>query len=306
MKRVFGFFVLLILVCLLAPPLFYAIFPEEFPDLPDPGRRVRVSEALAINVVEEGSGPAVVLVHGLPGSAYDWQALLPELAARGLRVLAYDRVGYAHSDARIDGDFSVAANARDLVGLLAAEDLRDVTLVGWSYGAPVALQAAGMAPGRIARLVLVGAGGTSEEFSGPPEFVEVLFAGPVISWLKSVPPLGRGLQREMSSQAFSGQEPPDWWLPLVEANFSKPATLQTFLGEGAGVGAEPMRPDRVAQPILLIHGEEDRLAPILISEWIHKQVPEAGFWRVEGGSHMLPVTHAAPLADRIEEFVRRD
>ena len=64
-----------------------------------------------------------MLVHGLPGSAYDWAPLTDALAARGFRVIAYDRMGYGYSDARADGDFTIAANARDLLGLLENQDL---------------------------------------------------------------------------------------------------------------------------------------------------------------------------------------
>ena len=56
-------------------------------------------EGLRIRTLEEGSGPAVLLLHGasLGSSADVWTGNLPELAARGLRVIAYDQqIGRAH------------------------------------------------------------------------------------------------------------------------------------------------------------------------------------------------------------------
>jgi pimeloyl-ACP methyl ester carboxylesterase len=172
---------LLLAALVIVPPLWYAVFPVEAPELPPAGRRIPLGDGLAVNAVDLGSGPAVVLVHGLPGSAYDWAPLSEALAARGRRVIAYDRIGYGHSDGRADGDFTLDANARDLVGLLESEDLRGATVVGWSYGGPVTLLAAGLAPERVARVVLVGSGGPSDDDDEPPSVP--FFVKPLMIWV---------------------------------------------------------------------------------------------------------------------------
>ena len=110
--------VIVIVGALALPPLWYAVLPNPVPELPPPGRRVELSRGVGVNVIEEGEGPPVVLVHGHPGSAYDWRHLMPRLAGRGLRALAYDRVGWGHSDWRAKGSFTVDANAKELLALL--------------------------------------------------------------------------------------------------------------------------------------------------------------------------------------------
>ena len=85
-----------VLVLLLAPfwsPL-VGLGPRP---LPPPGRFVSVG-GYRINVIDEGRGAPVVLVHGLPGSAYDWSPLPQRLLAAGFRVIRYDRVGYQNQD----------------------------------------------------------------------------------------------------------------------------------------------------------------------------------------------------------------
>jgi pimeloyl-ACP methyl ester carboxylesterase len=57
--------------------------------------------------------------------------------------------------------------------------------------------------------------------------------------------------------------------------------------------------EELSQPLLLIHGDDDRLAPLAIAEWLHRHAPGSELIVVEGGSHMLPITHADLLADRI-------
>jgi pimeloyl-ACP methyl ester carboxylesterase len=107
----------LILAALVLPPLWYAATAAPPPELPAPGRRVEVWPGLSVNVIEQGTGPAVLLVHGHPGCAYDWQPLMAELAARGFRAIAYDRLGYGYSDGRPSGNVTVEQNAEELYAI---------------------------------------------------------------------------------------------------------------------------------------------------------------------------------------------
>jgi pimeloyl-ACP methyl ester carboxylesterase len=293
------------------PPLWFAVFPHEAPPpLPPPGERVVLPGGVGVNVVAEGSGPAVVLVHGLPGSAYDWRSLAPELAARGRRAVPYDRVGYGHSDPRGDGRYTPQANAEELLALLEALQIEDATVVGWSYGGVTAIFAAAADPSRIRRLVLVGSGGPDSPDAEPPEMplaMRVLYSDPVLRWRTAVPPLGIALMKTVSDAAFSGQPQPAWWLAGLRGNFSRWDTLVTYRSEMAGVGAEGEAPDdfpadRVRVPTLLLHGDEDRLAPIAIARTLHSMLPESELVEIAGGSHMIPITHAAQLAGRIAAF----
>jgi pimeloyl-ACP methyl ester carboxylesterase len=301
MRRL-GLALLAVLVAGIAlPPLWFRLFREPAPELPPPGRRVALASGVAVNVVEEGAGPAVVLVHGLPGSAYDWRLTSAALAERGRRAIAYDRVGYGWSDARPDGAFSVAANAHELLALLAALELEDVTLVGWSYGGGTAIAAALEDPSRVARIVLIGSVGPGFEASPPPRAVaQILFSAPVLGWLHAVPPLARRVQADVSRQAFSAGPEPAWWRPDLAANFARPHTSTSWRSEGAALGdAPPPDPSALAQPVLVIHGNDDRLVPVEVGHELVRRASRARLVLVPGGSHMLPVTHAERVADEI-------
>lgn len=301
-KRVgLGLLALVVLVAV-GPPLFYSIVPYDWPDLPASGRRISVGNGLSVNAIDRGTGRPVVLVHGLPGIGQDWGPLVDELASRGHRVIAYDRIGYGRSDGRPEGslDFTVEANARELLALIESEALEDVTVVGWSFGGPIAIEAVvrsvGVTPQPIARLVLVGTGDPDSddaEVPPPPNLVARL----ILRWVGRVPPAGAAAQRAGSVQAFSERLPPDWWLPNLQANFAAPHTRTTWVGEMSSIGSGgEFAPQRVDVPTLLIHGEDDRLAPLAISEYIHPKISGSRLEVVAGGSHMLPITHAAQLA----------
>ncbi len=118
-------------------------------------------------------GPPVVLVHGLAGSAAEWEDGQAALAASGLRVLAYDRRGYGGSSAPSPyTGTTVEEQAEDLAALLAALGLGPAVVVGRNVGALVALDLAKRHPGRVRGLVLA----APPLFAFVPEAAEVLAA----------------------------------------------------------------------------------------------------------------------------------
>ena len=94
MKRFLFMLAVFLLLLIIVPPTWNALFPTTLPDLPAPGIQVTVREGAAVNALDTGNGQPVVLVHGLPGSAYDWRHLTAELVNADFRVIAYDRLGY--------------------------------------------------------------------------------------------------------------------------------------------------------------------------------------------------------------------
>jgi len=110
-----------------------------------------------------GSGPPLLLVHGIGDSSETWRTVIPRLARRHM-VIAPDLLGHGRS-AKPRADYSVAAYAngmRDLLGVLGIER---VTLVGHSLGGGVAMQFAYQFPERTERLVLVASGGAGRGVS---------------------------------------------------------------------------------------------------------------------------------------------
>lgn len=104
-----------------------------------------------------GSGPAVLLVHGITSNAATWRRAAAHLA-EGHTVIAPDLPGHGES-ANPPGDYSLGAYAASLRDLLALLDVPRVTLVGHSLGGGIALQSAYLFPELVERLVLVSSGG---------------------------------------------------------------------------------------------------------------------------------------------------
>lgn len=104
---------------------------------------VRTVKANGINlaVYEAGSGPAIVLLHGFPGLAFNWHHQIPALAAAGYRVIVPDLRGYGQSDTPTAvEDYDIAHLTGDLVGLLDALGVEKAIFMGHDWGGLLAWQ----------------------------------------------------------------------------------------------------------------------------------------------------------------------
>lgn len=106
--------------------------------------------AVDLHVVEHGDGPPVLLCHGFPDLWRGWRLQMEALAGAGYRAIALDMRGYGRSSAPSDPLlYTPFHTVGDMVGLLDALALSEVTIVGHDFGAGVAWNAALMRPDRF-------------------------------------------------------------------------------------------------------------------------------------------------------------
>ena len=110
-----------------------------------------------------GSGPVIVLVHGITSTSATWERVMPYLAQR-FTVIAPDLLGHGES-AKPRGDYSLGAYASGVRDVLVALGHDRATFVGHSLGGGIAMQLAYQFPERCERLVLVSSGGLGRELS---------------------------------------------------------------------------------------------------------------------------------------------
>ena len=108
-----------------------------------------------------GSGPPLLLIHGIGDSSETWADVLPALARRHT-VIAPDLLGHGQS-AKPRADYTIAAYACGMRDLLTLLGIDHVTVVGHSLGGGIAMQFAYQFPERCQRLVLVSSAGMGRE-----------------------------------------------------------------------------------------------------------------------------------------------
>jgi epoxide hydrolase A/B len=112
--------------------------------------RTVASNGIDLHVLDEGTGPAVVLCHGFPELAYSWRHQVPALVDAGCRVIAPDMRGFGASSAPAQVEaYDVVTLCADLTGLLDALGERQAVFVGHDWGASVVWQLAVLAPERV-------------------------------------------------------------------------------------------------------------------------------------------------------------
>lgn len=116
----------------------------------------------------EGDGPAVLLVHGNPESSYSYRRVISALAGAslpaGTRIVAPDHVGFGRSD-QATYEMVDMHHAENLLQLVVALDLRDVTLVVHDWGGPIGIGALLREPERVSNLVVL----NTTVFPMPPD-----------------------------------------------------------------------------------------------------------------------------------------
>jgi pimeloyl-ACP methyl ester carboxylesterase len=115
----------------------------------------------SISYVQKGSGPVLLLIHGMAGALDTWRSVIEPLADQAT-VLAVDLPGHGSSSPG-GGDYSLGALAAFLRDVLMALGHDRVTLVGHSLGGGIAMQFSYQFPEMTERLVLVSSGGLGLE-----------------------------------------------------------------------------------------------------------------------------------------------
>jgi pimeloyl-ACP methyl ester carboxylesterase len=140
-----------------------------------PASRIRAGE-LTLNVLDEGRGPAVLLLHGFPDSCRLWRHQVPALAADGFRAVAPDLRGFGDSDKPREVEaYRLMTVVRDMLALLDALRIARAHVVCHDFGAAVGWLLASLHADRVERFVPLSVG-------SPQSFAAAGFAQRVRSW----------------------------------------------------------------------------------------------------------------------------
>jgi pimeloyl-ACP methyl ester carboxylesterase len=229
---------------------------------------------------EAGSGPVVVLIHGITSDSSTWRRVLPYLARR-FTVLAPDLAGHGGSD-KPRGDYSLGALASGVRDLLVALGHERATFVGHSLGGGVAMQLSYQFPERCERLVLVDSGGLGRELSPllraatlpGSEFVLPLLAA---SRLLDAGRLAGSVLGRLGLRAGTDIEEMARGHATLADREARAAFVHTLrsVAEPGGQRVDASNRLYLAEhlPLLLIWGERDSLIPVAHGRAAHAQVP---------------------------------
>ena len=255
-----------------------------------------------------GSGPVLLLLHGITNSSETWEPAVDALA-QDFRVIAPDLLGHGHS-ATPRGDYSLGAHASGVRDLLSALDIPRVTVVGHSLGGGVAMQFAYQFPERCERLVLVSSGGLGKE-------VHLLLRAAALPGADWVLPMltsrgARGVGQGIGAVLRLGRIKPGDDIGVLASGFasldtagSRSAFLHTVRSVIDSQGQRVSAVDRLhlaaVLPTLIVWGEEDSIIPPAHGRAAHEAMPGSRLEIFPGAGHLPhhhdPERFAATLAD---------
>jgi len=259
-----------------------------------------------------GSGPAVILIHGIAGNRDTWQHIVGPLADAGHTVIAPDLPGHGDSGAS-SGDYSVGAMAATLRDLLLALGHERATLVGHSLGGGIAMQFSYLFPEAAERLVLISAGGlgrTVNPFlrSAALPGAEIVVAGiggvarvtaPVVSTV-----LGLAGVQITAEQAEVGRS-----LRSLGVSSTRRAFLDTLRSVVGTDGQRVFAGDRLylaaEMPTLIVWGDRDPVIPVGHARRGHDAMPGSELLVLEGVGHFPPLQAADELVAALHDFLAR-
>lgn len=212
--------------------------------------------------------PRIVYVHGTPSSASTMRDYLLE-PEPGFEHVSYDRPGFGETTP-LAPLTSFEEQARILEALLVTRDGRGTILVGHSLGGPIVAQAAAMYPEQIAGLVIISG-------SLDPELERLRWYNHVCEWLLVRWALPRSL-RNSNAEVLDAKQETQRLAPLLS---------------------------QITCPVLIIHGERDRLVPVENVDYMLEFMTNAHVevMIIDGGNHFIPWTEGEVIRQGIRRLI---
>jgi pimeloyl-ACP methyl ester carboxylesterase len=258
-----------------------------------------------------GSGPPIVLIHGMVNSSRHWEEVALRLSDR-YRVIAPDLIGHGDS-AAVRGDYSLGAHAASIRDLLATIGVDRATIVGHSLGGGVAMQFFYQFPQRTERLVLVSSGGLGREVS-PLLRGAALPGAAALLWVAAHPRLlsalsdaggrmrERGIAKGVYLQAIARALAP------LEQPGARKAFLQTLRSVIDARGQRVSARDRLyllrSFPTLIVWGERDHTIPLAHGRRAHEEAPGSSFETLPRAAHFPHLEDPDGLAAALAGFMQ--
>jgi len=257
-----------------------------------------------------GSGPPIVLIHGMVNSSRHWEAVAMRLA-RSYQVIAPDLIGHGGS-ATPRGDYSLGAHAASIRDLLATLGVERATIVGHSLGGGVAMQFFYQFPQRTERLVLVSSGGLGPEVSpllrgaALPGSALLLRLATQPRLVDAIADAGTRLRRRGAVNGVHLQAVARALRPL-QGPGARRAFLETLRAvidrQGQRVSARERLYLLSEMPTMIVWGERDRTIPLEHGLAARDAIPGCRFELLPRAAHFPNLEDPAGLADVLADFV---
>lgn len=284
---------------------------------PTSGRFARAG-GLEVYYQERGpvDGPTVLLVHGTGAWSEIWRGTMQVLSDAGFRCIALDLPPFGFSERPVPPDYADASQASRIVGLLDALQIRQVTLVGHSFGARPTVEAALRDPNRVRSLVLIDAALGLQAPAGRPSLpIRALLASglvrdALISATVTNPMLSRRLLQLLIRDPADATESQ---VRMIQQQFAVKGTthalggwLERFiLSQDHSLAGDRAEYSRLGMPTLVVWGEADSITPLPEAKDLMTVLPNAELVVLRNAGHIPLIEDGPALNQALLAFLQR-
>jgi pimeloyl-ACP methyl ester carboxylesterase len=264
-------------------------------------------EGMQIRLEHEGSGPAIILIHGYTSNLITWRFNIRDLAAKGFSVWSMDLPGFGYSDKPKDFGYTLADYADFMAKFMDAESIPKATLVGNSMGGSIAMMTCLMHPDRVERLVLIDSAGYPGEeggflifdLLGYPVFGELMMSFNYRWVVKS-----SMLSGVYYDNTFATDDVIDSYYNVYKTENGKKAPL--WVGRrfdwDNDLGTDTIK--TIGVPTLVIWGKQDTLIPVKQADYFGRDIKDSRVLVIGEAGHMPHEEKAEIVNGLISDFVR--
>jgi len=256
-----------------------------------------------------GDGKPVVLIHGFAANTYTWRYLAPALA-KTHKVYLLDLKGFGESPKPDDGAYSVYDQAHLVIDLIQEQNLKQLTIIGHSFGGGVALVSAlyltGTTPGVLDKLVLIGSAAYEQEI---PFFIEVL-ATPVIgSIVAYLTPATAQVSNVLKKAYYKDNRITDEAIQAYAAPLKNAGAVEAMLSTARSVvPADLAKLSRefpaIKIPTGIFWGEFDEIVPVTVGKQLHEAIQGSTLQIINACGHIPHEECPETTVPLIVDFVK--
>jgi pimeloyl-ACP methyl ester carboxylesterase len=257
------------------------------------------------HIQTKGSGPVIILVHGVSGPLAVWDKNIEPLLQAGYRVARYDLFGRGFSERLTDNFYSLDTYEKQLEEIVSTLDVGSpIRLVGSSFGAIIATEYALRHPERVAGLVLIGPAGFPISVPWTAKLKDIPLLGKLLSYF-----LAYGTILKQNDHYFVSDKMPDDLRPFVADQLSVPGTTNAILStmENAPVQSYVESYKKLGEskiPVGLIWGRKDATFPFENANVLVNVAPQSQLVTIQESGHLPQYEKADEVNRALLKFLR--
>lgn len=257
-----------------------------------------------VSYLDQGNGPPVILLHGIPTWGFLWHEVWPALSSR-YRVLVPDLPGFGFSDRRDCFDRSIARQAERIDGWMEQLGIERAAVVAHDIGGGVALRLATLFPHRVQQLCVLNTVCYDSwpieamlQF-GHPSANNKLSAGTAVTLLRQA--LKQGFVHTPADDVLEGLLAP------CRTEVGKLSMIRNAAALNTNLTTEisHLLP-RIEVPTLILWGEDDTFQLLKYGERLAEDIPDARIIRIADARHFVMFDQPDEVTEHLENFLALD